>query len=171
MSISLQHKRATADATVLTDRGEFSALAATYSLDRVGDRIVKGAFARTIEAWQRSGNQLPLHWQHSSKAEDIIGTVDPQSLRETDEGLLVEGKLHLEDSAVAREVWRSVKADSIGVSFGYLTVKERKASDANELLEIDLYEISLTPSPANPDARVLSAKSLAPLRVARFSVE
>ena len=165
----LQHKRADAPATT-TDRGEFRAIGAAYSRDRVGDKIVPGAFARTIEAWRRSGKQLPLHWSHSSTAEDIIGTVDPASMRETDEGLLVEGRLHPEDSSVAREAWRSVKADSIGVSFGYLTVKERKASDANELLEIDLYEISLTPSPANPDARVLSAKSLATIRVARFEV-
>jgi HK97 family phage prohead protease len=167
---TLLHKRATATTSTTTDRGEFTAIAAAYSVDRVGDRIVKGAFARTIEPWQRTGKQIPLHWTHSSKAEDIIGTVDPASMRETDEGLLVEGRLHLEDSSVAREAWRSVKADSIGVSFGYLTVKERKASDANELLEIDLYEISLTPSPANPDARVLSAKSLATIRVARFEV-
>jgi HK97 family phage prohead protease len=117
---SLQHKRATATTSTTTDRGEFSALAATYALDRVGDRIIKGAFARTIEAWQRSGKQLPLHWSHSSAAEDVIGTVNPATMQETDEGLLVEGRLHLEDSSVAREAWRSVKADSIGVSFGYL---------------------------------------------------
>jgi uncharacterized protein len=169
MSTALQHKQAAATTTDTTDKGELTLRAAVFdNVDRVGDRIVKGAFARTIEAWQRSGKQIPLHWSHGTQPEDIIGSASPSSMRETDAGLYVEAKLDLEDSATAREAWRSVKANSIGVSFGYLTVKERKTSKANELLEIDLYEVSLTPTPANPDARVLSAKSLAPVRIASF---
>jgi phage head maturation protease len=53
-----------------------------------------------------------------------------------------------------------MKTGSIGLSFGYLTQKHRKAADgANELLAIDLFEISLTPGPSNPSTAVLSMKS------------
>ena len=32
-------------------------------------------------------------------------------MKETEQGLYVEGQLDLEDSEIAREVWRSVKRD------------------------------------------------------------
>ena len=44
----------------------------------------------TIARWQESGKQVPLHWNHGSKAEDIIGSVDPQTMIETEAGLFIE---------------------------------------------------------------------------------
>ena len=92
----------------------------------------------------------------------MIGIVDPTTLRETRDGLLAEAKLDLEGSATAREAWRAIKSDSIGVSFGYIA-EESKAEDGTRLLTaIDLYEISLTPTPMNADTRVVSWKSSKP---------
>jgi HK97 family phage prohead protease len=160
MTGALLHKQVDAAATT-TDLGEFEALAAIFdTTDRVGDVIAKGAFAKTIAAWVGSGRRVPLHWNHSGEASDVIGSIDPASMRETSEGLRVKGRLDLEGSETAREAWRSVKADTIGVSFGYLTVKESKRGKVNVLEELDLYEISLTPAPAHPDARILSTKSV-----------
>jgi HK97 family phage prohead protease len=89
----------------------------------------------------------------------------------TDQGLYVEGKLDIEDSELAREAWRSVKANRIGLSFGYLVENERVGPDGvKELTELDVFEVTLTSTPANADARVLSTKSVTPIRVARFSV-
>jgi hypothetical protein len=56
-----------------------------------------------------------------------------------------------------------MKTGSIGLCFGYLAQRRRKAADgANELLAIDLFEISLTPGPSNPATAVLSMKSAEP---------
>ena len=53
-----------------------------------------------------------------------------------------------------------MRTASLGLSFGYLTQDQRKAADgANELLTLDLFEISLAPGPANRDTRVLEMKS------------
>lgn len=38
-----------------TDEGEFTAIAAAWSVDRVRDQIVRGAFAATIKRWRASG--------------------------------------------------------------------------------------------------------------------
>jgi HK97 family phage prohead protease len=91
------------------------------NVDRDGDRIVKGAFAATIDAWQRTGRTLPLHWNHSSAPEDIVGHIDPASMHETDEGLVVKGQLDIDNSDRARQAWRAMKTNSLGLSFGYLT--------------------------------------------------
>jgi Caudovirus prohead serine protease len=84
-------------------------------------------------------------------------------MSETDAGLYVEGQLDLEDSEQAREVWRLVKRNAVGLSFGYLVTKSRKRSDGvTELIELDLFEISLTGAPVNQDARILSTKGAMP---------
>ncbi len=143
-----------------TDLGEFVAIAAAYSLDRAGDRIVPGAFAKSIDRWQASGKQVPLHWDHRGEPDDIIGTVDPFSMKETDDGLQVGGKLDLANSAKAKEAWRAMKTGSMSLSFGYMVIAEQKAKDANELHEIDLFEVSVVPAPANADTRFLALKSV-----------
>jgi hypothetical protein len=89
----LAHKAVKATTRVGTDLGEFSALAAAWSPDRDGDQIVRGAFAGSIERWQASGKRVPLHYNHSPAPEDIIGSVEPASMRETREGLFVRGKV------------------------------------------------------------------------------
>ena len=143
-----------------TDQGEFVAIAAAYSVDRVGDRIVPGAFAKTIDHWRESGKSIPLHWNHQGEPEDIIGAVDPATVEETKDGLRVAGKLDLSGSK-AKEAWRAMKTGSMSLSFGYMVVSEKQAKDANELHEIDLFEVSVVPGPANADTRFLSLKSLA----------
>lgn len=152
------HKTATTTATT-TDRGEFSALAATWSLDRQNEQIRRGAFAETILKWQASGRQVPVHRNHQGEAANVIGGIDPASMAETVDGLYVEGRLDLKDSEVAREAWRSMKADRVALSFGFMTVDSVKRADGvRELLAVDLFEVSIVPSPANPDTRLLSLK-------------
>lgn len=157
----MNHKTLETKARTTTEAGEFTALAATYSIDRVNDQIQPGAFAKSIGQWQSSGKQIPLHWDHQGSADSIIGSVDPMAMREVKEGLFVVGRLDIESSDVAKEAWRSVKNNAVALSFGYLATKQRKRRDGvNELLEIDLYEISIVPAPANPDTKFLSYKSV-----------
>lgn len=54
-----------------------------------------------------------------------------------------------------------MKDNRVGFSFGYMTVKSRRREGVNDLLELDLYEISLTPAPINPQTRILEMKSAA----------
>jgi uncharacterized protein len=144
-----------------TDQGEFVAIAAAYTVDRQGDIIVPGAFANTIHRWQASGKRMPLHWNHQGDAHNIIGSIDPRSMRETGEGLEVAGRLDLHESDTAREAWRSMRNNSMSLSFGYVTTKSRKRSDGVQVLEeLDLFEISIVPGPANADTRILAMKSM-----------
>jgi len=160
----MEHRKTTvleAKATTTTDQGAFTAIAAAYTVDRVKDQIVYGAFQDTITAWKASGKQVPLHWNHMGDASNIIGSIDPQSMVEQKGiGLYVEGKLDLEDSATAKEAWRSMKAGRMSLSFGYVVTKAQMRKDnVQELQALDLFEISIVPNPANADTRVLSLKS------------
>ena len=165
MTAGLEHKAAEASTRTTSDLGEFAAIAATYDVDRVNDRIRFGAFANTIARWQQSGKRVPLHWDHRGEASNVIGSVDPATMEEkAGLGLYVEGKLDLDDSQVAREAWRSMRDDRVSLSFGYLTVNSHQREDITDLLELDLYEISIVPSPANPQTRILETKSVAAVK-------
>jgi hypothetical protein len=49
----------------------------------------------------------------------------------------------------------------MSLSFGYITTKSRKRADGiTELHEIDLFEVSIVPHPANPDTRIIEMKSM-----------
>ena len=151
----------------VTDLGEFTAIAATYDVDRVKDQIIPGAFERTVARWRASGKKIPVHWNHSADAKDIIGAIDPATMREIPgEGLYVAGRLDLQDCQVAREAWRSMRNNAVALSFGYLATKSRTRRDRiRELLEIDLFEITVAPGPANPETRFLSLKAAGQGRV------
>jgi HK97 family phage prohead protease len=62
-----------------------------------------------------------------------------------------------------------MKHGAIYLSFGYMVDRSHEEGGVKILDEIDLFEITLTPSPANPETKVLSMKSsLPPIRVATF---
>jgi HK97 family phage prohead protease len=145
------------------DLGEFTAIAAAYTLDRDKERIVPGAFEKSLAAWRKRGRAIPLHWSHLGDPQYIIGSVDPHAAREISEGLFVKGRVDLDHSDIAREAWRLVKSGTVGLSFGFLGKMGPERTDGTrQILEVDLFEISLTPAPANPDTRILSFKSTDP---------
>jgi len=155
---ALLHKQVTATVTD-TDLGEFTALAATWEVDRTKERIIRGAFSETIKRWRASAKRIPLHYDHRGDADAIIGVVFPESMSETEDGLEVSGQLDLDRSETAREAWRTMKNGAMSLSFGYKVDKARRgAGGIKELLALDLFEVSLTPAPANADTRVLAMK-------------
>jgi hypothetical protein len=52
-----------------------------------------------------------------------------------------------------------MKNDAVSLSFGYVTLKTRNRGGVNDLLELELFEVSIVSHPANPDTRVLSMKA------------
>ena len=157
----MDHKTRGATVTATEqDLGQFTAIAAAWTVDRDHEQIRRGAFSKTIQRWKASGRQVPVHWAHKGEAENVIGSIDPAAMVERQDGLYVEGTLDLEDSDVAREAWRSMKAHRVALSFGFVVNDEFKRSDGiRELREIDLFEISVVPAPANENTRFLSLKS------------
>jgi len=80
-------------------------------------------------------------------------------------GLHVKGQLDIDDNPVARRVHKLMQRRSVKeFSFGYSVPPggQRKASDgANELIEIDLYEIGPTLKGLNPATELRSVKGIA----------
>jgi len=148
--------------TTATDQelGTFTALVSAWTTDREGDVIGRHAFDRTIAAWQRSGKKLPLLLDHST---EVVGTVDPASMKTTEEGLVVSGEIDRQGDQGQR-VWRAIKGGSSGFSIGYAVDHFLPLKDGGRAMDqIDLLEISWTPRPMHPATRALSWKSTSPV--------
>jgi phage head maturation protease len=101
-----------------------------------------------------------LHWNHSSDPEDIVGNVDPITVREVD-GEVVPGGWVDRDTDRGREVWRLMKSGTLGFSFGYIvTAATGRPGGGREITQLDVFEITATTAPMNNGTRVLSTKAL-----------
>ena|GEM_PF-493292 len=141
--------------------GTFEALVSIFgNVDHAGDRVVKGAFANSLQRWAESGNPIPVVFSHRWDDLDAhIGEV--LAAEETDEGLLVKAQLDIADDPAAAKVHRLLSKRRIKeFSFAYDVNDERKADDgANELLELDIIEVGPTLLGMNPDTALLGAKN------------
>lgn len=126
--------------------------------DLAGDIICRGAFARSL-ARRRPGD-IALLYQHA--AEQPVGRWT--ALREDETGLFARGELLL-DATAGREAHALLKGRALsGLSIGFAPVRARQRASqrrnsrpgrtGRELLEIDLWEISIVTFPMMPGARI-----------------
>lgn len=168
----MEHKSFPIEVKADAQSGEFEALVAVFgNVDAGGDRIEKGAFARTL----KDRGLPPIVWSHEWGTPPIGVTT---SAAETDEGLMLKGRLFVgpgEDHAVARQVYAAMKAtDGDGrsplreFSFGYETRGYRMEAkdgggEVRVLTDVELLEAGPTLVGMNPETRLVSVKADAPV--------
>jgi len=140
------------------DAGRFTGYAAAYSKDVYGDRIAPGAFAKTIK---RQKGKIPILYNHN----DDIPLGFSSELVEDSKGLYIDALLSLESSRGrdVHELLKTAKAVDfrMGLSIGFITEDEDYEDGEGRLLKsIDLWETSITPFPANRQARIDGFKSI-----------
>ncbi len=131
----------------------YASLFGTIDLSR--DQVLKGAFQKSLN--NRPPLAVKLLYQHNPA--EPIGIWD--IIREDHKGLYVKGRLLTEISR-ARDVFALMKRGALdGLSIGFKTIRARKAGKGGirQLLEVELYEISIVTFPMHPGARVGSVKA------------
>ena len=129
--------------------------------DSYGDVIAKGAFTETIAKRKESGHPFPLCWNHD--LDQIIGSVDPENIEDTDKGPLMTASFF--DTPLAQEKRAIVKSGVVyQFSFAYDVleagpVELESGVKANELRKLDLFEVSIVPIPANQNAVMTDIKA------------
>ncbi len=123
----------------------FAGYAALFDIADAGhDTIRRGAFARTLAA--RDG-PLPLYWQH--RPDQHIGVIEYAA--EDARGLRVIARI---DRLASRAAHLLAAGQVNGLSFGFRTRAARQSQGGRELIEVDLFEVSLVTRPLHPMARV-----------------
>lgn len=140
-------------------KGIFSGYASYFDvIDQKRDQIARGAFTKTLKAWQLAGKKPKMLWQHEAKEPIGLWT----TLRQDEKGLYVEGRLAL-GLPRADEAYTLLKEGILdGLSIGFRTVESIYDKDRKTriLLDIDLLEISLVTFGANSKATVHHVKAI-----------
>lgn len=129
--------------------------------DSYGDVVAKGAFTKTLRDRWNGGKGIPFIWAHQmDNLKSFIGTAEAD---EDEKGLHFVAKFdNTEEAQKVRQLYKDGRLRKF--SFAYdvrecamVTLEDN--TKANELRELDLYEISAVMVPANDDAGVVDVKS------------
>lgn len=162
----VQHKSfAVLETAAHEEAGTFEATVAVFgNVDYEGDRIVAGAFSKSLAKWSASGDPIPVilsHQHHDPMAH--IGVVYPRDVKQTSRGLVVKGKLDVEDNEIARQTHKLMLRRSLKeFSFGYIVYpggQSRGKDGVNNLTDLDLFELGPTLKGANPSTELHAVKS------------
>lgn len=129
--------------------------------DSYGDIVKAGAFANTLTERWNGGKGIPLLWAH--RMDDLkayIGTADAE---EDEKGLHFLARFDDTDEAQrVRNLYKDGRLSKFSFAYDILDegpIELDGGVKANELRELDLYEISCVCVPANDDAGVLDVKA------------
>lgn len=138
------------------EKGTFVAYGSTFgNEDLGGDIVVKGAFTKSLE--QNPAESVFMFFNHDSK--EIIG--EYTSIKEDEHGLLIEGKLFIDDIVRAKETHFLMKIGKIKkFSIGFQTIKKAMSRGRRMLQELKLIEISPVVFPMNTQADLLGVKNM-----------
>jgi HK97 family phage major capsid protein/HK97 family phage prohead protease len=136
-------------AFTVDDAGEITGTAWPFgSPDRVGDVIEKGAFTAPAI--------LPMLFAHDQA--QVIGVWN--DIRETSDGLIVKGRLLVDQISRAAEVRAMIRERAVtGLSIGFVTKAAKPRQRGRTITALDLHEISVVAVPCHPDAQITSVKS------------
>lgn len=129
--------------------------------DSYGDVVAKGAFAKTLKERWNGGKGIPFLWAHQmDNLKSFIGTADAD---EDGKGLhFVATFDDTEEAQKVRQLYKDGRLRKFSFAYDVKdagTVTLADGTKANELRELDLYEISAVTVPANEDAGVVDVKS------------
>ncbi len=152
--------------------GEFAGYASFFgNRDRQNDKVVKGAFKRTLK---NNSGIFPMLFNHDPYREIALTS----EAIEDEHGLYIKGRLYISDDPKldlkdSRETYIKMKnrmdaGKPIGQSIGYEAIKWDYEKDENIsewertrlLKEIRLWEISIVTFPANELATIDTVKSM-----------
>lgn len=162
----LETKTVAARVTDAKADGTATALVSVFgNVDLGGDRVMPGAFTRSLEEWQAKGDPIPVIWSHDwDNPESFVGWAEPKDITETDAGLVVPMKFDL-DRSRAEQVHHLLKTRRVTqFSFGYFAREYADVEDADygtvrELTDIELFEVGPTLLGMNPETELIQAAS------------
>jgi uncharacterized protein len=141
--------------------GRFSGYASVFDIiDDQGDRVERGAFARSLQNSTAHGRRPALLWQHDQA--EPIGVWE--RVEEDARGLSCIGRLCLATRRGAEAHALMKQGALTGLSIGYrarTAVRDSKTG-VRRLVDVDLLEISPVTFPALGAARIAAVKGVDP---------
>ena len=162
---------------VQEDKGIITGYVSVFNnIDYGGDKMMPGAFDKTLSDWKASGDPIPVIWSHQWDNPDAhIGYVTTASADAY--GLLTEMQFDL-DKPFAKQVFDLMKSRRVReFSFGYIAEEAgygtENGESIRELRSVRLLEVGPTLVGMNPATQLLEAASYTPeaLKAARDVID
>lgn len=127
-------------------------------VDRGGDIVMPGAFAKSLADWSTKGALPPMLWQHDPYQPIGIWT----EASEDEKGLRLKGQLIMDVPAAATARALIAAGAVKGLSIGYKTrdYEIDRETGVRRLKQVDLWEISPVTFAMLPEAQIDSVKSI-----------
>ena len=146
--------------------GQIEGYASTFirKPDSYGDVVKQGAFTKTLAERWNGGKGIPFLWAH--KMDDLKAFIGTAEAEEDEKGLhFVATFDDTEEAQKVRQLYKDGRLRKF--SFAYEVMEEglvtlEDGTKANELRELELFEISAVTVPANEDAGVVDVKAADP---------
>ena len=146
--------------------GQIEGYASTFirKPDGYGDVVKQGAFTKTLEERWNGGKGIPFLWAH--KMDDLKAFIGTAEAEEDEKGLhFVATFDDTEEAQKVRQLYKDGRLRKFSFAYevkeeGLVTLED--GTKANELRELDLFEISAVTVPANEDAGVVDVKAAEP---------
>lgn len=139
--------------------GTLTGYASTFDVDLVGDRILPGAWAKSVAEVVPAGRVKLVDGHNLYEGScAILGLVT--TAIEDQKGLLIEAKFASTEPAqrVRTLVQEGILSD-FSVGFRIIRDSMNMQAKVREIVEAALVEVSVVATPANPEARILRVKS------------
>lgn len=151
----MEHADASFELKTINDAGSIEGIAAGIgNVDHGGDRIMPGAFAKTLA--DRGGRPLPMLLHHDLSRPAGAWT----DWKETGDGLYVKGRLSMATRDGQEAHVLATDGALTGISIGYKGSGAIDRSGTRNLTNVELFEASLVTVPMNDRARVTGIKSI-----------
>lgn len=146
--------------------GQIEGYASTFIRrpDSWGDVVKQGAFTKTLAERWNGGKGIPFLWAH--KMDDLKAFIGTAEAEEDEKGLRFVATFDdTEEAQKVRQLYKDGRLRKFSFAYdvkeeGLVTLED--GTKANELRELDLFEISAVTVPANDDASVVDVKSAEP---------
>ncbi len=141
---------------VAGDEGIIEGIASRWDEeDAYGDLVQRGAFAASLAQHRANGTMPAMLWLHGAPA-GVWEVIEERA-----EGLYVRGRLALNTNTGAQAYEHAKAGTTTGLSIGFRYVEVDSGPGGTWIVRaVDLHEISLTPTPAAPRARISNVRSL-----------
>ncbi len=137
------------------DEGVIEGIASRWNEeDAYGDLVQRGAFTASLAQHRANGTMPAMLWLHGAPA-GVWDTIEERS-----DGLYVRGHFAL-NTNTGQQAYEHAKAGTTtGLSIGFRYVDVETGANGEWIVKaVDLHEISLTPTPAAPRARISNVRS------------
>ena len=128
------------------------------NIDHARDRTLDGAYQKSIEQHMKNGTMPKMFWMHNAHSIPVGKWIE---MREDEKGLFMRGKLFTKspEAIAIHEAASEGALDSFSIGYIEVDSKYNSSHGCNDLIELDIKEVSWVTFACNEASLLQSIKS------------